>query len=82
VMVPAGDQVGPRAGLLVCGQASLADSLFFENATAHQQPNLLSREGAVLAQPHRHHNVEERAIDFEHPGTELVNQLEENLVLG
>ena len=37
---------------------------------------------AQLTQPHGHDDVEERAIDLEDAGAELVNQLEEHLVLG
>jgi hypothetical protein len=41
----------------------------------------LRRASARLAQSHGHDDIEERAVDLQHAGTQFVNQLDEHFVV-
>src|ERR1035441_8113214 len=40
-----------------------------------------AKETPISSQPHRHHYVEERPVDLEDAGAQLINQFDEYLVI-
>ena len=55
-------------------------SLGTVNATLQQILSAANYLNSI--QPHRHDNIEEWPVDFEHAGAEFINQLDEHFIVG